>query len=140
MPTMKRLSKSLKCLQSTWSREEMDYAWKWGNKMLESRSNPSLQILFYLVGSSSISKKQLNWYCENVILELSHSSLSMTQWLSSTHSFLYCSSPLFYLAWGFLQRGRRNKSSRHKKSWSKPKLNLTTFWDVKSFCGMDNLN
>ena len=47
--------------------------------MLESRSNPSLQILFYLVGSSSISKKQLNWYCENVILELSHSSLSMTQ-------------------------------------------------------------
>lgn len=37
-------------------------------------------ILFYLL-VGSISKKQLNshWYCENVILELSHSSLSMTQ-------------------------------------------------------------
>ena len=46
--------------------------WKVG----QIRAYRSYSILWVV---ASISNKQLNWYCENVILELSHSSLSMTQ-------------------------------------------------------------
>ena len=90
-------------------------------------------ILFYLL-VGSISKKQLNshWYCENVILELSHSSLSMTQWLSSTHSFL---SPPILCSLRLLQRGRRNKSCRHKKILISPldQTQFDNYWEKKFF-------